>query len=282
MLINSGFSNIHHRSGRNAAGVYLEGATDFHIACNTFENLINDTRDRGRTARANSILMNGHNRERTSGGVIANNRARNHQSNGSLRDSEFLTVQSFRGSDERRPTRVFANRAVDAGKRFSKHQESDALVLSNSHAWIEKQGPLGRRSLLSHVEIQFSDRVAARNNRVKVAAKGQFDYLFHTTVAYGRQRQDDVHYDCNDIEIVDRLDPSANSFPKIIAARAPIRPSKSTGFEATNSSANNNRVHGEGAVHHYYWFGEGYSNDGGGFETRGNSFEVPTLSRPYK
>jgi len=182
-LVNSAVRNIYHRNNRNAAGVILNGVDDFHLACNDFSNIINTTSRANTTARANAIWMNGRNQQSTSGGVIANNTASEFQSNGQLWDAEFFTVQSYVSTDVDRPIKIFGNRAVDAGKRFTKHQEGNAVVLSNWHEWTVKQGPLGQRALLSHVEIHSSDNVIARNNRVKIAADSRFDYVFFTNRA---------------------------------------------------------------------------------------------------
>jgi len=281
-LVDSGYSNVKHKNQESIAGVMIRGVNDFHIACNTFENLINDTSDSSKTARANSIWMNGRGKESTSGGLIVNNVAKNHQSNGSRKDAEFFTIQNYRKTDPINPVRIFANRTTNAGKRFTKHQSDNAIVLSNEHNWPVKQGPLGGRLLLSHVEIQFSDNVIARNNRVKIGAGSRFDYVFNTAVNYGVKVQNNIHYDCNDIEITDVLDPNSGNVPHIIAARMTTRPKGSRGYEATNSSANYNYIHGEGSVRYHYWFGEGYVDDGGKFETIGNVFEIPYLNAEYK
>jgi len=282
VLIDSGFSNIHNRTGANVSGVRLRGAADFHVACNTFENILNQPQDQSLTARANSIWMNGNQLEHTSGGVIANNVARDHQSRGARRDAEFLTVQSFLSSDPERPTKVFANRAMDVGKRFSKHQQSDALVLSNRLEWSTGQGPLGARTLLAQIGVHQADNVVARNNRIRIAADSRFDYVFHTVVRTSGVAQDNIRFDCNAIEIADRLAPESNSVPHIVVARAPMLSPDSTSLEATNSSASHNRVHGAGSVRFHYWFGAGYRDDGGSFETIGNVFDIPATDRVYK
>jgi len=279
-LIQSGFSNARQRLGKSVTGVYLRGAVDFHLACNRFDNIINQTSNRSLTARANAIWMNGGSRERASGGVIANNVASNLQSNGEREDAEFLTVQSFTSTDAERPLRVFGNRVVDAGKRFTKHQESDALVLSNAHEWATGEGPIGRRRMLSHVSVHGGDNVIVRNNRVRIGAGARFDYAFITRAFRRSTPQDNVHYDCNDIELTEVLDPNSGSRPHLFVARADGR--NGTAFEATNSSANYNRVHGVGAVSNYYWFGDGYRILGGRFETAGNEISVPYRRTEYK
>lgn len=282
VLVNSGFSNIYHTQNKNAAGVYLRAVDDFHITCNTFENIINDAADPNVTARANSIWMAGGKSGETSGGVIANNYSSNHQSNGKLNDAEFFTVQSYAKTDPSNPTRIFANRTLNAGKRLTKHQESNGLVLSNEYQWSEKQGPLGKRSLLSHVEVQFSHNVTARNNRVIVSAGSQFDYILNTDMHIGNEIQRDIHYDCNDIEIKDQLSSTSGNIPHIFVARASRQSLNSTGFEAKNSSIKNNRVHGSGSVKFIYWFGHGYDDTGGPLDINGNTIEIDYTKSLYK
>ncbi|MEE9320006.1 MAG: hypothetical protein V3U76_06130 [Granulosicoccus sp.] len=281
-LVNSGYSNVHHTKQTSFAGVMIWGVDDFHIACNTFENLLNDTGDKSLTARANAIWMNGRNKESTSGGVVANNVATNHQSNGARKDSEFFAIQGYTTTSQKKPVRLFANRATNAGKRFSKHQESNAKVLSNENYWPVKDGPLGKRALLAVFAVHFSNNVLVRNNRVKIGANGYFDNVFSTDVGFGDITQDNIHFDCNDIEITDQLDPSSPYSSLIIAARMSSKGGSTTGNEATNSSANNNHVYGQGSVRFHYWFGEGYVDDGGIYETKGNVFDIPYLSAEYK
>ena len=282
VLINSGFSNIYHRNGNSAAGVYLRGVDDFHVACNTFDDIINDTSDNTKTARANAIWMNGAKRYDTSGGVIANNRSTNLQSNGKMDDAEFFTIQNYKSTDEARPTLIFANRGVNAGKRLTKHQEGNAKVLSNDYEWRDKQGPLGKRRLFAMVNIHFGDNVAARNNRLRVAADGRFDFIFLTNAKGKQFIQDNIHFDGNEIEVVDKLSPAGGSVSHIIAARNDALPDNSTSSEATNSSANYNVVKGSGSVRFHYSFDGGYRDDGGIFETKGNDIRIPYLNAEYK
>ena len=57
VLVNSGVSNLRGSTNRNSAGVFLRGVDDFHLACNTFENIVNRSTKRT-TSRANAIWMN--------------------------------------------------------------------------------------------------------------------------------------------------------------------------------------------------------------------------------
>jgi len=279
-LVNSGLKDVFHRNQGMLNGLILHGVDDFHVACNRFENLINRTSDRSKTASANSIWMIGRRSETTSGGYIVNNEASNHQSNGVLLDSEFLTVQSYRSTDPNNPVRVFGNRATDTGKRFTKHQNDNALVLSNRHEWATLNGPLGDRKMLAHTSVQSSDNVTVRNNRIAVAGKGNFDYIF---VTVGNNKvQNNIHFDCNDIEVKDINSLQSNFNPLVVNALMRNVSSSSTGYEATNSSAKNNVMHGSGSVSFHYGFGAGYQDRGGRFDTDGNQFNVAPRRAVYK
>lgn len=279
-LVNSGLSNVSHKQQKNAAGVFLRDVDDFHLACNTFENITNDTSDKTKTARANAFWMAGGKQRKNSGGVIANNYAENLQSNGNLKDAEFFTEANYDTTFP--PIRIFANRGISAGKRLTKHQANDALVLSNYYDWPEKPGPLGNRTLYSMVNVQFSSNITVRNNRFKVAAEGRFDYIFHLNGKWKGVVPDSIHFDCNDIEIRDKKPVSSGNISQVIAARNSAHSSTEKGLVATNSSANNNHVYGEGDLVFHYWFGPGYPPNGGAFETIGNIFSVPATRREYK
>lgn len=281
VLINSGLKNVRHTRGKDASGVNIKAANDFHIACNDFSNIINKTSDRKKTARANAIWMSGSNGT-TSGGVIANNTSRELQSNGARKDAEFFTIQSYKRTDASKPVRVYANRGVNAGKRLAKLQESNALVLSNDYEWRDKRGPLGDRLLFAMINVQFSSNVIARNNRLTVGADGRFDYIFHTNAKSSGTIQNNIRFDCNDIEIQDQLKRSSRNVSHIFAARNDKLRSSVTGKEARSSSAVNNVVHGRGSVSFHYWFGPGYRNDGGQFKTSGNRIDVPFTNNRYK
>jgi len=280
-LVRSGVSNIFHTNDLSMAGLRMRAVDDFHIACNRFVNLINDTKDKTLTARANAIWMNGGRTGSTSGGYIVNNYAENHQSNGARKDSEFFTTQGYASTNSAKPIKIFANRTLNAGKRLTKSQEGDALILSNHVNNPVKEGPLGPRNLIAVFAIHFSDNVIVRNNRIEVGAGSQFDYIFHTNKAGGNKRQDNIHFDCNDIEIKDRLSPTSGSRPKLIVFRA-SEDNGNSGFEATSSSATNNRVHGNGSVLFHYWFGEGYEDEGGSIDTRGNVIDIPATGTVYQ
>jgi len=281
-LVESGLKNVFHNKGVNMAGVILHGVNDFHIAGNRFVNLLNNANGRKNssgekvTARANAIWMTGAGRSSTSGGYIVNNYGEEFQSNGKLKDAEFFTIQSYISTDESNPVRLYANRGVNAGKRFAKFQEGNGVALSNYYEWNIKSGRLGNRLLLSHIEIHFEcSNVISRNNRVKVGSEteSRFDYIFFSDGKRPNLIQDNNHYDCNDIFIESNLASSTRNRPTIITARNSSLPKKSTGKEATNSSANSNVIRGPGSIANIYWFGEGYDDRGGRFQSNGNVYE---------
>jgi len=190
-------------------------------------------------------------------------------------------MQNYRTKSSDKPVKIFANRAVDAGKRLSKHQSSGALVLSNSYNWASKRGPLGDRRMFAVVNVQKSHNVTARNNRISVAGDSRFDHIFHTNAVSSGFIQKDLHFDCNSIEVKDKLGPGNRAAPAIISARAASR-STAGRYAAIDSTANNNVVFGRGSVLNYYNFGMGYQKYGGRFQTRGNVFRIPYVSSQHR
>jgi len=281
ILVNSGFSNSNSSNNRNSAGVLIRSVDDFHIACNRFDNILNVATQPRTTARANAIWMNGGGYGSSSGGVIANNRASNLQSKGFLQDAEFFTMQGYRTKSSDKPVRIFANRGVDAGKRLTKHQSSGALVLSNSFNWATKNGPLGDRRMFAVVNVQKAHNVTARNNRISVGGDSRFDHIFHTNAVSSGFIQRDLHFDCNSIQVRDKLGTGNRASPAIISARA-ATPSANGRYAAINSTAIRNFVYGAGNVMNYYNFGMGYQKYGGRFNTRGNLFRIPYTSSQHR
>ena len=289
VLVNSDVKNFHHKQGANAAAVFIRGANDFQIVCNRFESIFNATNDKSQTARANSIWMAGRHKHNLSGGLIANNYANDHQSNGKLVDAEFFTIQGYKSVSVENPVRIFANRAYNAGKRFTKNQEGSTLILSNYIEWNTKKGPLGTRRLIAPFVIHQSNNVTIRNNRVSISAEGKFDAVFKTdastgshTAHLGGSTQKNIHFDNNDVEIKDNRNPSAKSGPILMKAVASHVGKNSTGHEAENSSANNNNVHGSGSLRNYFVFLNGYSDNGGRFEHKNNVFSIPFYKSEYR
>jgi hypothetical protein len=291
VIARSGVSNIYNKNGVNSSGVRLRGVNDFHIVCNSYKNIVGYTADSKSskpkldwaTARANAFWMSGSKTTSTSGGIFANNYGENFQSNGSRNDAEFFTVQSYAKTDAKKPVRFYANRGLNAGKRMTKSQESNLLALSNDYEWRDKtNGPLGSRSLFCMVNIHFSDNVIARNNRFKVAADGRFDFIFRTNLKGRSSAQENIHFDCNDIEIEDKIKPSSGAYSYVIAATTDDAIDANFKYEAINSSANNNVIHGAGNVRFHYYFDKGYRKKGGRFETKNNVFTVPFVTSEYR
>jgi len=182
---------------------------------------------------------------------------------------------------EEKPVRIFANRTYNAGKRFTKNQEGNAIILSNYVEWNTKQGPLGKRKLRAAFAVHFGDNVIVRNNRINVSAEGHFDAIFITDSISANIVQDNIHFDNNDIELKDNRDPNAGSGPVLLYATITAEKISAVGGEATNSSANNNIVYGTGSLKNYYLFRNGYSNDGGHFEHKNNGISVPFYRSEY-
>lgn len=68
----------------------------------------------------------------------------------------------------------------------------------------------------------------------------------------------------------------------IISFTAHKADKNSTAWEATNSSAKNNYIHGAGSVKHHYSFGNGYRDSGAAIDTSGNSFNIPALISEFR
>jgi len=202
-LINSGMTNVRVTDGGSMSAVTIKSADDFHIAGNTFKDLLNAS-GTGSTARANAIWMVD-NPGITSGGYVVNNTGENFQSNGTLNDSEFFTKQSFTTTGQ--PTRIYANRCIDAGKRFTKFQSSSAVVLSNNAVWTEKAGNpgIGDRTLLTFVApITDANDITVRNNRFRVEGPtiGQYARIFSIGPnGSATVNLSGIHIDCNVITV---------------------------------------------------------------------------------
>jgi len=281
VLVNSGVKNIYHTYGNSASAVFIHHANDFYIVCNDFENVINHTSDRTKIARANSLWLAGRKGSNLTGGLIANNYSSNHQSNGNGYDAEFFAIQSFDSVSETNPVRIFANRAYNAGKRMTKNQESNTIILSNYVEWNTKDGPLGRRQLEDVFSAQYGSNIIVRNNRISISAEGHFQAIFLVN-SFNKGIQDNLHFDSNDIEIKDNRDPNANSGPELLRAASTGAGLQAVGYEATNSSANNNVVYGTGSLRSYYFFRDGYDDGGGRFEHKNNDISVPYYQAEYR
>jgi len=101
---------------------------------------------------------------------------------------------------------VLANRALDAGKRLTKFQVGDGLVLSNHYEWRETHGPLGRNTRLAAVSVQRCSDVTANNNRFKVSNDRNWTAFF-ALILQG-SHQTNIHFAHNDIEINNEVDAS--------------------------------------------------------------------------
>ena len=282
-LVNSGFTNMHHTKGTNGGGVKIQGARDYHIACNEFSNIISKADEPDMfTARANAIWITGkRGTYQSEGGTIANNESENLQSNGKHDgnvDAEFFTSQSHSGHTNL--VKIFANRCVNAGKRLTKWQNGGGKALSNSYYWKDRQGELGERRQRTIAAVHHGhDDVWVDNNRIKIAGEGEFDFLFNLTGG-DSQRHKNFHFDGNDIEIMDPV--GADHYGQLFRGENTSSDKNVTGLEPIDSSARNNNIYGSGTVSYYYAFGDGWDDRGGDFDISENTFDVPFEKREFR
>jgi len=110
-----------------------------------------------------------------------------------------------------------------------------------------------------------------------------FDYIYHSNGKWADVVQDNLRFDCNDIEIKNNaINTGKTIYSQVIAARNAALDDNRTDREATNSSARDNVIHGGGGVKFFYWFGPGYRSTGGIFDTSGNTWDIGYTSREYK
>ena len=287
VIVGWGFENLKHTKNKNASAVIIRAADDFHIACNDFKNITNKATSDNYTARANSIWMYGDKTNSTSGWYIVNNYTEELQTDGKLNDAEFFTIQNYKTTSVGNPVKIFANRNLNAGKRLTKHQENNAKILSNYYYWRDKQWPLWQRTLYSVHNIQFSDNIIIRNNRIKIDADGRFDYVINMEQKWKSQPLDNIHFDCNDVELTDTIASSSNTQSYLIAAGSNGSWHGTTDLSSnagapTNSSASNNNFHWAGSVKYYYGFDDGVPSDGWKLNLDGNIFTIPYVTREYK
>ncbi len=289
-IVRSGLTNMFHKSGKSGGGVYIRRRQeDFHIACNTYKNILSQKSGTG-TARANAIWHNGGNVTASGDGYIVNNIAENLQSTGDPvnggKDAEFLTMQSFTGHDGY--VRVFGNRGIDAGKRLAKFQATGgSKVLSNYYEWKTNETPeLGLRTRLAIVSLPGfnASNVIVRNNRFKINGNKNWSYVFMNNTKNGAAgNQENVHFDCNDIEINNPW--NGERYDQIVF----VGRDKSGGsggtdssMEPSNSTIENNRIYGTGSVNWHYWMGQGFDLNSGPLQPTNNTFNLSGAGSPQQ
>ena len=287
-IVRSGTINIRATNDVNSAAIFIQGASkDFHIACNTWRDIIGESSDAGlngttvvrgsSTARANAVWYTGQNATTSDGGLIINNYAENFQSNGAQEDAEFLTMQAF--AAHAAAVKVFGNRGVDAGKRFVKVQDTGGVtLLSNEHEWRDDLGPLGRRRRRAKVELnrETPSDVIARNNRWTLNGTRNWTAIFSSLSENGAAlNQNNVHFDCNDIENnVPWNGSTADQYYYGMRDVASGAGGTDNSQEPSNSSIDNNRVIGTGEANYYFWMGNGYDLNSGPVQPTGNTFNA--------
>lgn len=270
-LVDSAVRNIHHREDESGSAVTIRGASDYHIACSEFVNIINDAADPEKTARANAIWLWGSGSDPfpSGGGVIANNTAENLQSNGARDDAEFFTTQGHEGHTGN--VLIFANRCVNAGKRLLKMQDGGAIALSNQYLWRDREGPLGRRTQLAVVAVHFdSSDIIVRNNRFRLAGEGQYDsvFTFHRTGGGSN-----VHLDHNHVEVLEEDEAGRAFYGMFLYAKS--------GTPHDDVSARDNVVNGPARLTYYYRLEESWASSDSGLDLSGNVFHRPPRNAEY-
>jgi len=291
VLTRSGVKNMWRIGEGPAAGVRITGGRDYKIACNTFENLLLQTDP---TNTVGSSIMravwstNATPGVQSPGGYIANNYANNLHTNkkttaGDTTDPEFFAVQSYDGTSGR--VKVIANRCVNAGKRLAKNLVENVFVASNFYHWKDRNGPLGVR--IQHVIVncqQESSHVRAINNRFKIEGEGRYGAWFTASVQYNNYRFEELHFNYNDIELIDV--PPANYYALGIQIRNKDGNSSDTRNQLRNCSARGNFIHGPGGTNHYFTFGPGFDDDASSLDIdlSGNTVApgTPILISPFR
>ena len=269
VLTKSGVKDMYRIGEGPAAGVWIRGGRDFKIACNSFENLLMKTDPANDTqGESSSIVRPVWSQSTVSGaqspgGYIVNNYANNIHTNektsqGDTTDPEFFCVQGYDGTAGR--VKILANRCVNAGKRFTKIMHPDVFVASNFFHWKDRDGPFSRRVQTSIVNCQIdATDVRAINNRFKVDAEARYGAWFRASPHFSDHRFENLHFDYNDIELVDT--PPESFYANGIEYSNKADNSPDSRNKLTNCSAIGNYIHGPGGTNHYFYFGPGYDDD---------------------
>ena len=280
-LSRSGVRNILTPTG-NAAGVWIRGGNNYHITCNDFRDLMLNA---PATSTGNSSVLAVLNSGSGSlpGGYIANNYAENIHARlrnaGTTTDPEFYKQQGYSGTQSR--PNIIANTVINGGKRLAKFQISDGFVAGNFYHWKDRQGPLGTRVMTTVIAVQAgSDRVNVINNHIVIEAEARYDGLFTMQpVSSGNVTNSDVHFDCNDIELIDT--PPANFYAQGIYAK---EVNGNTNNVLVNSSAKDNIIRGPGGTNHIFRIDSPYGGPlaPAGFDISGNMVTTPVLISDYR
>ncbi len=281
VLSTSGISNIWHKSGISGAGVFIRGANNFRITCNVFKNLINDTSDKTLSAIMRTVWNANYSNIPSGQGYIANNISENVQSNGKLYDGEFFCSQGFTGSAG--IVRIIANRCVNSGKRLTKWQHPDGFVASNFWHLRDRQGPLGIRKNTAAVNCQLdADNITAVNNRIKMETNGEWGTAFRANCEYNNYTYTNLHFNCNDIEIL--IPPPASYYSFGIHFHNKDSNSADTRNKLVNCSVKDNVFRGTGGLNHVFAFDAGYIDNATGLDIdlSGNTVTTPVLISVFR
>lgn len=244
----SGVRNIRTPTGV-AAGVWIRGGHPFKITCNEFIDLLLDA-PASATGNASILAVLNSGGNVLPGGYIANNYSENihaRRRDSGTTDPEFYKQQGYGSTIISQRPKIIANRCVNAGKRLTKFQESEGFVASNFYHWRDRQGPLGVRLTTTIVAIQVaSDRIRAINNRVKIEAEARYNAIWTVLNNGGDRVFDDLHFDCNDLELIDV--PPQNFYAQGLY----LADNGLGGPTITSSSAVDNVWRGPGGTNHLF------------------------------
>lgn len=287
VLSKSGIENIHHKNNSHVAAIWINGASDYHITCNKFNNLLVDfesTATFGPVARA--ILSSSNAGLPSPGGYIANNDSENILSSDDFNSASvagvaFFTLQGYEGSEG--TVKIIANRCVNAGKRLAKCQHPDVYIASNFWHWKDRQGPIGNRKMIAITNCQLdADRVTTINNRIKIEAEARYDALLQVSPQRNNYTYSNIHFDCNNIELIDTPPETWYAYGANFSNKDGT--SSDTRNQLANCSFKDNIIRGPGGTNYVFNFGAGYIDDATGLDIdlSGNLVIAPILISVFR
>lgn len=237
-------------TGRNFSAVRSRGATNWRAVGNTFENLLGDREGDNSSpfsAQANSFIVNSSDDHPAGNGLLALNTVTNLQSNGARDDAEFIKLQDCT-SYTRDAFKIFANRCINAGKRFIKAQGvGGVLAIANHYDWTEDAGALGTRKKNTLLSVQFNDTsdVHLAHTRSRFEVTANYDGAF-LTMANGGTGERRIEIISNDLYISGQIPDDRFKTSLIrVAGSGSSSPSHGHAFQR-------NRVYGPGELPYLY------------------------------
>jgi len=256
----------------NFSAVWFRGdCKNYHIVGNEFMNLTQDSVG-VKSDRSNAFLYNGG--SQFDGGMIANNRIENLQSNGKLDDSEPFTMQNATGPAASNKIKYLANRHVNAGKRMIKvqHDAKNIVAFSNYYEWKDRQGDIGARKMLTIIALQQrAGDCTLAHNRFVIGAEARYDSLVTLANTTSGTANDNVVFENNDIVFTVR--PPETYYATILLHKNPRYRDQVGNVFARNT------LRGAGSINYLYEFNEYNKNT---WDIAGNDVQVPILIREFK